>query len=529
MLNVSIPNLRSQALIGVGLFGLALWGAWTLGHVILAGNNDTLIFTALGCAALGIAMAILRDWRFGTFFFLGWLMFEDLIRKYMGNNIALFFGKDILAGLVYLALFVAIRDKKEKLFKPPFLLFLSLFFWLGVLQAFNQNSPSIWYGMLGLKVYFYYIPLIYVGYAFVRSDDDLRKFLNWNLVLAALVAGVGITQSLIGNSFLNPAVLAPELQDLGDLSKSTPLSNQVFNIPPSVFVSAGRYTEYLILITAVALGTCGYLLLSTKKGRAVTYIVTSLLAVAALLSGNRGSFVWIASSAAALAVAFLWGAPWRQRQAHRMVKAIRWTAGATVLSIVLVSALFPEQFGSRIAYYTETLLPGSSAYEGSNRAWDYPIQNLMAAFAEPHWAIGNGTGTTSLGMQYVAKLIGKPLPGLWVEEGYGDLILEMGVLGPVLWFLWTGAVLWYSWKIVRQLRETRYFPLAAAILWYSFLMLYPLTYISLSTYQNYTCNAYFWLLLGVLFRLPELQMQAVAAPVLAADSNLRPSRGGLHF
>jgi hypothetical protein len=529
MLNASTPALRSQALIGLVIFGFALWAAWRLGGVVVSGDNDTLIFTAVGTAACAAGFAILRDWRFGTFFFLGWLMFEDLIRKYMGNNIALFFGKDILVGLVYLALYSAIREKKEKAFRPPFALFLSLFFWLGVLQVFNQNSPSIWYGLLGLKVYFYYIPLMFVGYAFVRSDEDLRKFLNWNLILAVLIAGVGITQSIIGNGFLNPAVLAPELQDLGDLSKSTPLSNQVFNIPPSVFVSAGRYTEYLVVVMVLALGTSGYLLLSSKKGRTLAYVVTGMLGAAALLSGNRGCFVWVFASAAVLSVAFLWGAPWRQRQGHRMVKAIRWSAGLVVLTLALFVTIFPDQVGSRVAYYTETLLPGSSAYEASNRAWDYPVENFMMVFGEPHWAVGNGIGTASLGMQYVAKLTGKPQPNIWVEEGYGDLLIEMGVMAPFLWLLWTGALLWYSWKVVRQLRETRYFPLAVAIFWYAFLLLYPLTYISLSTYQNYTCNAYFWLLIGVLFRLPELQLSSAALPAVAPQPERRFKRGGLHF
>src|SRR4029077_4485641 len=110
---------------------------------------------------------------------------------------------------------------REKIFRPPFRVFLSLFFWLGVLQVFNQNSPSIWYGLLGFKVYFYYVPLLFIGYALIRNDEELGKFLALNALLAIVVSVVGILQSIWGNSFLNPSQLAPELQDLGDLQKAT--------------------------------------------------------------------------------------------------------------------------------------------------------------------------------------------------------------------------------------------------------------------------------------------------------------------
>ncbi len=49
---------------------------------------------------------------------------------------------------------------------------------------FNQNSPSIWYGLLGFKVYFYYVPLLFIGYALVRNDEELGKFLRANALLA---------------------------------------------------------------------------------------------------------------------------------------------------------------------------------------------------------------------------------------------------------------------------------------------------------------------------------------------------------
>ena len=119
--------------------------------------------------------------------------------------------------------------------------------------------------------------------------------------------------------------------------------------------------------------------------------------------------------------------------------------------------IFPEQAGSRLAFYSETLNPESSAYQGTSRAWDYPVGNLEEALENPHWVIGNGIGTASLGTQYVDRLVGeRPLYG--VEEGFGTMIVEMGILAPFLWILWTAAMLYYLWKVVRELARNAPFP-----------------------------------------------------------------------
>ncbi len=391
---------------------------------------------------------------------------------------------------------------------------------------FNQNSPSILYGLLGFKVYFYYMPLLFVGYALIRNDADLRKFLVVSAALAGVISALGIAQAILGNSFLNPAVLAPELQDLGDLTKVSPLSNRVLSLPDSVFVSAGRFDEYLIWVFIITVGTAAYFLLHTSRHRKLIFGVVGILGAATLLSGSRSAVVGVVISALVLPAAFLWGAPWRWRQAHRLIRAIRRAFIVAALALAALILLFPEEAGSRMAFYSETLDPRSSAYEGANRSWDYPVTNLLQAFAEPNWLLGNGIGTASLGGQYVAKVLGTRPLGIWVEEGYGQLIVEMGIVAPFLWILWTASVLYYSWKVARRLRDTRLFPIAFAIVWYAFMVLYVFTYAGLMAYQNYVSNAYLWLLLGILFRLPDL---LVNTPPASPAPLKRPLPGGLQF
>jgi hypothetical protein len=171
LFNSQVSVFRDQALIGACVFVAGIWLAYEAGGKILDGDTRTLFLAALGLCGCVVALKMLRSWRAGFYLFFCWLMVEDLPRKYLGNNLAFFFGKDILLALVYIALFREIRSGREKVFRPPFFLFLSLFFWLGVLQVFNPNSPNVLYGLLGLKVYFYYRPLMFVGYALIRDDE----------------------------------------------------------------------------------------------------------------------------------------------------------------------------------------------------------------------------------------------------------------------------------------------------------------------------------------------------------------------
>ena len=526
-MNARIPALRNQTLITLSVFAIAILIAWQLAQQITADDLRSLIYVAAGFIAIAATVTILRNWRSGVYMFFFWMLFEDLFRKYMGNGPALFFGKDILAGLVYISFFASVRRGREKRFHAPFLLCLGLFFLLGAMQVFNPNSPHILYGLLGFKTYFYYIPMMYVGYALIRSDEDLRKLLVWNAAVSALIAGIGIAQAILGNSFLNPTKLAPELQELGNLSKSTPLTNELFNLPDSIFVSAGRFDQFLILAFILAIATAGYLLMSNLPGRKIVFLTIGTIIISTLLCGNRGAFMYLLISALVLGVSFLWGAPWRQRQAHRMIKMIRRALIFGVSGIVLLLWLFPHEAGSRIEYYTETLLPSGSQYELENRTWDYPIKNFLSAFNDPNWLLGNGIGTASLGGQYVAKLIGKPTVYIGVEEGFGTLIVEMGIIAPLIWFLWTGSLLYYGWGIVFGLRQTRFFPLAFAIFWFAFLVFYPMTYGGLTAYQNYTNNIYLWLLVGILFRLPEIQ--ANSPNLMGVASPRERTRGGFQF
>lgn len=497
--------MRNQAWISLAIVSLGLCAAWILGGWIGEGDTTSVIYTVLGLAVCAIAIAVVRDWRTGFYAFLVWLLFEDLFRKYMGNNMAIYFAKDLLVGITYLSFFVSVRAGKAQIFRPPFRLFLIPFLWWGMGECFNPRSPSVFYGLLGLKLYFYYLPLMFVGYALIRTDEDLRRFLTVNMSLAGVISLLGIIQAIVGATFLNPKVLAPDIADLSSLYRYSPITHMEIYRPTSVFVSDGRFSWYLILAWLIGLGSVGYLALRRHRGRHLIFVGTALVAVAVMLCGSRGTFIFVGVSSLIVTAAFLWGAPWRWGRGRRLVTAIRRGFIAAVVGLVIAIVVFPDAIGARWAFYSETLDPWSPESELVSRTSDYPIAEMQKAFSQTNWVFGSGIGTASLGMQYVSRILGQPATNLGVESGYGNLLIEFGIVGLLLWILWTAAVVIAAWKVVLRLRQTAVFPIGFAIFWFIFLLLFPMTFGGTATYENYIYNAYLWLGVGILFRLPLLE------------------------
>jgi hypothetical protein len=165
-------------LVAFGLFAIVIIAAYQAAEAILADDLTSLAFAAVLLVGGAVVVAILNDWRRGLYFLVAWLIFEDLVRKYLGNNMAIFFGKDVLAITLYVSFFRAALAQRVEKFRIPFRIPLLLYIWFGLLQVFNPASTSFFYGILGMKVEFLYVPLIYVGYALIDSEEDLRRFFS---------------------------------------------------------------------------------------------------------------------------------------------------------------------------------------------------------------------------------------------------------------------------------------------------------------------------------------------------------------
>jgi len=518
---LSLRQIRKGPLLTIGSYVVGAFAAYEAAQYVL--NDDFTGLAYVGMAVVGgaIVIGILNSWRNGVYFFLTWLLFEDFARKFLGNNMAIYFAKDFLALVVYISFLAAFRRKEVTSFRPPFLGPVLVFVWFGALQVFNPASTSIWYGLMGFKIFFYYFPLVFLGYALINSEAQLRRFFTVNTVLVLMIVSLGIAQSILGPSFLNPETPAEDLRTLSTLYRVSASGATAYR-PTSVFVSAGRYADFIMVAWLLVLGFSGYLLLRQKRGRPLAFIAIAVTATGAFLTASRGSFMWSMINALATSVAFIWGAPWRQGEVLRVLRSIQRAALGIGLGIALLFYIYPDALLSRLAIYEETLMPNSPGSELSSRGWNYPIQNFLGAFNYDRWPYGYGIGTTALGGQYVARIFKVKPTVVGVESGFGALIVEMGIGGLVLWITMSLAILFSAWKVVKKLKGSPWFPLAFVIFWYAWYLLYPATFGGIQAYEDFVLNAYFWLLLGVLFRLPTIALSAQFAANASAAQPGRP-------
>jgi O-antigen ligase len=374
-----------------------------------------------------------------------------------------------------------------------------------MIQVFNPSSTSLFFGLMGMKLYFFYVPLLYVAYYFIDSERRLRNFFAFNSILILVVVCLGIAQAIIGHTFLNPTVIQEDIRDLSTIYRASPITGLIAYRPTSVFVSAGRFQNFQIVSWILTLGYGGFLLLRSRRGRLIAFTCIGVLAAGTLLTASRGVLLWNSLSALIIAAGFLWGAPWHNREGVRVIRTIQRAAIFVGIAIIALMTIFPEQLSSRLAIYSETLDPTSPASELFSRAGNYPLQNLLLTFGYPNWPYGYGIGTTSLGVQYVGRIMHAAPMRIGVENGYGQLILELGIIGLLLWIALATAISLSAWRAAKSLKGSPWFPIAFAIFWYAFLLTFPLSFYGFIAYQDFIMNAYFWVLLGILFRL-----QAVA-------------------
>jgi hypothetical protein len=150
----TLRSLRTSRnpLVTIAVAVVVISAAYKAAESILADDTSTLAFVAISFVGGAVTVAILNDWRRGLYLLFAWILFEDFVRKYLGNNMAIYFAKDGLAIVLYLSFFRARIAKHVDEFKIPFRVPLLIFFWFCLIQMFNPASTSTFYGILGMKI-----------------------------------------------------------------------------------------------------------------------------------------------------------------------------------------------------------------------------------------------------------------------------------------------------------------------------------------------------------------------------------------
>jgi hypothetical protein len=171
---------------------------------------------------------------------------------------------------------------------------------------------------------------------------------------------------------------------------------------------------------------------------------------------------------------------------------------AGVFSLVVMALWCPERFEAAWRLYNEALNPWSGYVQTGERTKTYWADFVRAVRESPFW--GHGTGTASLGLQYVNLSQRGQLFFAPVEGGYAGTWWEWGAVGLALWFLWSFRLIFSLAAAWWRGRREDVAPFRASAFVFVFFILACWFFLGTQIYQNYITQAYVWFLSGMALR-----------------------------
>lgn len=420
-------------------------------------------------------------WRKAIILIVFWVMFSGIFRKWIipeASEIIYFFGHAILTG-VYIRYFL----DQAKNQKPIFLkhnagvLIMFLLFW-SIACIFNPELSNIPVGLLGLVVYFYYIPLIFIIPKIFQDKKEIIKLLKLVVVFSFPMLVLGIVQfySPVDHP-INIYVSEAGIALVGEYPRIT-----------STFSYIAGYATFLIMLVLILL----YLMSlkdTTFKYNIFLYFVFALCALNILMTGSRMALYY--SVFCVVMYLFLTGS--------LQFKLMRRFLPRIILALALIFLIFNfTGFGRKIVDAFMTRIVYEEQVERVMDLYKRPF-----AFIEIAGLYGYGLGTTYQGSIALGH---NPHP-YYLEEvtgGYEDeperVMLEVGLVGFIMIYLLRLFYIYNFWGLFRKLKDIDLKNLSLILL------LFQIQFISGVNMLvfNHTSNLLYWYFIGFMFALPRL-------------------------
>ena len=335
--------------------------------------------------------------------------------------------------------------------------------------------------LVGLKMRLLYILMMLLGYRFVRAAADAY-------VLMAILVLAAVPVSLFGIYlyFAGPAAL----QALGASYSAVIYSTTGDWRVPGTFNSPGQYGLYLTFNSILAIGL---LLLPGLSARMRAFLWTSLalMTVATLASGSRSPMILTVAAAGTMMIGL-----------GRLGRIVSMGVGVYVVLAIGFATLgggVEERVGS---------IASGEHIERFNRT--YFGQLFIPKVMESPMGIGLGAAT--IGARHFTEF-GEVI---LVESYFGVIAVETGVLGLLTILGVSAAGVTFVLKARQTMRGA-----PAGPIWYalaSFVLIVLLLGPVSTPLDSAPGNVYFWLSLGIVAKLYDLERLSRAAQLPGADA-----------
>jgi hypothetical protein len=445
---------------------------------------------AAALLVLGVATVIgVQSWRLSVFLALAYLPVEGLLWVALYPHTApAALAKDFLFVIpAYIGFFYSCTKSKRSFVFPGFpLLPVVLLAGLVVVEIFNPRLSSMLVGLVGAKVWLFYIPMAFLGYHLVRNRGDLDRLLKVICLTAIIPAVVGITEAVLyytGHSSFVYSLYGSAASAATQGFAAINVGGAGFRRVPSTFSFVAQY--YIFMTSMVAFGYAWWRRAPTgSASRRWRLVVWLLFLAAALTSGARGALTFV--PLLLIAILLIDG-----RLGVSSIGVIAALAAGLALMIGLVGA---SATGTVSDLVTNARIQIHSVF----------ITGLRDA--SHHLFLGSGTGSDTNAARYVSGSFSAT--GGWQESYLAKSILELGIVGLALIATAFGTIIVRGLRLRRRLRDPGLIAMASAILG---LMIWGVVYTVKAQYLDFDpLNLYFWLFTGILFKLAVLDREEAA-------------------
>ncbi|NEO28140.1 MAG: hypothetical protein F6K03_14990, partial [Kamptonema sp. SIO4C4] len=341
------------------------------------------------------------------------------------------------------------------------------------------GSPLV--GILGLKSYLFYIPVIWMMPSLFRSQQELYIFIRNHLFLLIPVGILGIVQ------FFSP-IHSPINQYIP--GRNEPIATFGFAGSRNVRITGtfsylNSYQGYLAACFGLIIPQLSFK--QDKLWQTITYITIFLTILNSFMTGSRTPVI-----AEALYIIGFFGIRVLRQPEKIFVWLGRLLPFVAVAASVALIAFRPvvEAFWMRLTSNTDLSERIVSGFIGPFSFLNYTGLDGFGAGATH---AGAGSLRVALGLPW-----GTPLP-VEIEPEMGRVALELGPIGFMLWYGMRVVIILALWRVFTQLKRPYLRDLALA----GFLI-HGVLFINQMVYHN-SFGWYYWFYAGLVFLLPHLE------------------------
>lgn len=452
-------------------------------------------------------VAIVLRWRLGVYLLAAYTPFTGLIVAFFyPNQLGNLLRDLIVVAPLYVGFFIFRRDL-DKVRVPQFLVLIYLIFALIVtIQMANPGVPNFGVAMIGAKVWLFYIPLLFVGAAFVQQRQDLVDLLRVLSLGAWVACGVGIAMWVAG--------LAGEYRSMVDFfygSFGRIASGNYTGIGvgdfymyriPSTFRFVSQYATYCLFMTFMVL--IAVQIDKQPSWRIFHFATMALVVLGGITSGARANFLFIP-------LAFLIASGLRS-------SIIGQRSNAAAIMVLVVLGIGFYQFDR--AGILDDIVDLTRKYGGTAAAFD-----LLSGW-DKGGLLGQGVGTNTNAARHavIEGALSQEIR-VFLENYYAKAIVELGVVGLVWLLVCFGALLVFMCRAVRATQSAEMKIVGATLT--GMIALLIASSIKGWALDNDPTSYFFWLMAGIALRLPLVPVDDRYPAVAGALRRPMPGRSAV--